>query len=50
MENINKLKLTPLKHKELSNVYGGFAGLFPLAFLSGVAYGYIKEKFNSGQW
>lgn len=42
--------LKPLTQKELRETNGGILGLIACAFWGGVAYGYVKEKFNSGQW
>jgi hypothetical protein len=42
--------LRPLTEKELKETEGGILGLIWSAFVVGVAYGYVKEKFASGQW
>jgi hypothetical protein len=43
-------KLQNLTNKECVNIEGGLLGPIAIAFWGGVAYGYIKEKYNSGQW
>ena len=42
--------LQDLNEKELQEVDGGILGLLAWAFWGGVAYGYVKEKLDSGQW
>jgi|GEM_PF-1611645 hypothetical protein len=50
MEKYLNKNVKPLSLNELKKVNGGGAGLFPLVFVAGVAYGYIKEKLDSGKW
>jgi len=45
MENLQNLTT-----EECIDTEGGLLGPIAIAFWSGVAYGYIKEKYNSGQW
>lgn len=47
MENIDAFNFTELSSEELTNTNGG---VLISIFLWGVAYGYIKEKLNSGEW
>lgn len=42
--------LTALSKEELQSTNGGILSLMLIAFAEGVAYGYVKEKFESGQW
>lgn len=48
MENMENLR--ELTEKEIQETDGGILGLIACAFWGGVAYGYVKEKFESGQW
>lgn len=48
MKELNNLNLTELNNSEKKNITGG--SIFLLAFAVGVGYGYVKEKFASGQW
>ena len=43
-------KLQILTKEECIKTEGGLLGPIAIAFWSGIAYGYIKEKYNSGQW
>lgn len=45
---MNNLK--ELSFQEKNEINGGILGPLAIAFWSGVAYGYVKEKFDSGQW
>ncbi len=47
MENFKDLNVKRLTEKEITSTNGG---ILINVFLWGVAYGYVKEKFNSGQW
>lgn len=40
--------LKELSKKELKTINGG--SIIILAFVVGFGYGYVKEKFDSGQW
>lgn len=57
MENSTKMEklvnlenLKDLTENELIETDGGIIALMACAFWGGVAYGYAKEKFESGQW
>ena len=47
MEYFNNLDMSSLSSKEMAETSGG---VLINVFLWGVAYGYVKEKFESGQW
>jgi hypothetical protein len=47
MENLEKFASIELNKEELIRTNGG---ILINIFLWGVAYGYIKEKLDSGQW
>lgn len=42
--------LNNLTEQELQKVQGGWLLFVAGAFVAGVAYGYVKEKLESGQW
>ena len=46
----NNSKLTPLTRDELKNIEGGWLLFVAGVFVAATAYGYVKEKLNSGQW
>ncbi len=52
---INKKQLeiygvNSLSLREEKETNGGIIGLMISVFWLGVTYGYVKEKFNSGEW
>ena len=50
MKNLENFGVQELDVKEIRETDGGIIGLLLSAFAMGVAYGYAKEKFESGQW
>ena len=48
--NLQNLEVRELSHVEKIETEGGIIGLLIGAFVAGVAYGYVKEKFASGDW
>lgn len=51
MKNLESFGVQELDTKGISNTNGGgIIILIGSAFLMGVAYGYAKEKIDSGQW
>lgn len=45
MENLRELTKEELKETD-----GGILGIVAIAFWGGLAYGYAKEKIDTGQW
>ncbi|KAF9659147.1 hypothetical protein ABHQ57_01710 [Tenacibaculum sp. ZH5_bin.1] len=50
MKNLESFGVQELNSKEIKKIDGGVIGLIASAFWAGVAYGYVKEKVESGQW
>ena len=50
MKNLENYGVQELNAKEIRKTDGGIIGLIAVAFWVGVAYGYTKEKFESGEW
>jgi len=51
MKNLKSCNVQELSTTESENAQGGFVvGMIIAAFQAGLTYGYVKEKFDSGQW
>lgn len=50
MKNLENYGVQEMNAKEMKKTDGGILGLIAFAFIAGMAYGYTKEKFNSGEW
>ena len=50
MKNLENYGVQEMNAKEITETEGGILVLIAVAFAWGVAYGYTKEKFESGEW
>ena len=50
MKNLENYGVQELNTIEIKKTNGGILGLIAIAFWGGVAYGYTKEKFETGEW
>ncbi|MCZ8134532.1 MAG: hypothetical protein O9252_03405, partial [Algoriphagus sp.] len=49
-KHINNSKFSPLTKGELEKTQGGWLIFVGGVFVAATAYGYVKEKLDSGQW
>jgi lactobin A/cerein 7B family class IIb bacteriocin len=47
---MKKSKFVSLTENEIKSTQGGWLLFVAGAFVAGTAYGYVKEKLDSGQW
>ena len=49
-KHMNNSKFSPLTKGELEKTQGGWLIFVGGVFVAATAYGYVKEKLDSGQW